>query len=238
LRYLIYNFFWTALDWLFPPSCGGCKTPGTRWCHDCQSITNQILPPICTICGLNHLYGGICNQCKNIPPKVTALRSWAFFNEPIRNAVHQLKYYQNIGLGNEFSKPLADVLAASGWEIDLITPVPLGPARKKERGYNQASLLAKPVALRLNYPFLPHSLFRTRETESQVDLTLKQRKLNIAGAFQANERLVSGNNILVVDDVTTSGSTLDSCADALFQAGAEKVYGLTLARAGNSPALL
>jgi len=234
---LTYKLFWTALDWIFPPKCGGCKTPGTRWCQDCQSKTHQILPPVCTICGLKNRFGGIiCQHCKDNPPRVTAVRSWAYYTEPVRNAVHQLKYYRNIGLGEIFSKPLTEILDISGWVIDLITPVPLGAARKMERGYNQASLLAKPVALRLNYPYLPKSIFRTRETKSQVDLTLKQRKLNVAGAFKANQRFVLGKNILVIDDVTTSGSTLDSCADALFQAGAEKVYGLTLARAGNPPA--
>jgi ComF family protein len=133
-------------------------------------------------------------------------------------------------LGVVFTQSLVKVFKNTGWEVDIITPVPLGVARQRERGYNQASLIARPIALKLKIPFLPKVLERTRETNSQVDLTLEQRQENVAGAFKARSPDVLGRKILVVDDITTSGSTLNSCADALFEAGAEKVFGLTLAR--------
>lgn len=126
---------------------------------------------------------------------------------------------------------MLEVLDNSGWIIDLVIPVPLGVARQKERGYNQASLLALPLALKRRYRFVPKALSRTRETRSQVDLNREERKQNVSGAFTARAEIVKGKSVLVVDDVTTSGATLDACADALLEAGAKEVYGLTLAQA-------
>jgi ComF family protein len=117
-----------------------------------------------------------------------------------------------------------------GWGIDIVVPVPLGIARLAERGYNQASLLAWPVALWLGISLCAKGLSRVRETRSQVDLSAAERKENVAGAFQARPALVRGRRVLLVDDVTTTGSTLDACAAALLAGGAVSVYALTLAR--------
>jgi ComF family protein len=117
------------------------------------------------------------------------------------------------------------------WNVDVIAPVPLGLARLAQRGYNQSALVAKPLALALGVRYYPLALRRSRETHSQVGLSAVQRKENVKGAFEAKFNLVTGRSILVVDDVTTSGATLDACAAALFEAGARQVYGLTLARA-------
>jgi ComF family protein len=121
------------------------------------------------------------------------------------------------------------------WSLDIITPVPLGLVRLKERGYNQATLLARPIALYFQVPFSSRALIRTRETQSQVGLTVTERQLNMADAFWANSKLVEGKNILVVDDVATSGATLNACAKALVEEGASKVYGFSLARAVYTP---
>ncbi len=118
----------------------------------------------------------------------------------------------------------------------MVVPVPLGVARKKERGYNQASLLAYPLALRFNLAYRPKALWRVRETKSQVSLNRQERQKNVSEAFKAGAKLVNEKTILVIDDVTTSGATLDACAVALLKAGAKKVYGLTLARAEFSSA--
>jgi ComF family protein len=113
----------------------------------------------------------------------------------------------------------------------MVTPVPLSVARQAERGYNQASLLARPLALAASLPFQPQALRKIRETPSQVGLTVEQRRGNVRDAFQANPGMVSKKIVLVIDDVTTSGATFEACSWALFEAGARKVYGLTLARA-------
>jgi ComF family protein len=159
------------------------------------------------------------------------LRSWAIFGGQVRHALHQLKYGRNIGLGEVMARPMLHLLQATGWQVEVVIPVPLGLARLKERGYNQASMLAWPIAIALNARYRPRALRRERETRSQVGLSAAERRLNMADAFGAQGQWVSDQNVLVVDDVTTSGSTLDACAAALLRAGAAKVYGLTLARA-------
>jgi competence protein ComFC len=126
---------------------------------------------------------------------------------------------------------------ASGFNqsLDLITSVPLGLVRFKERGYNQANLLARPIALFFKIPFSSHALSRTRETRTQVGLSVAERMENMSGAFQVKEQMVKGKAILVVDDVATSGATLNACAEALLDVGASRVYGFSLARAVYSP---
>jgi ComF family protein len=107
----------------------------------------------------------------------------------------------------------------------------LSSKRLQQRGYNQASLLARPVALALPAPYRPGLLMRNRDTLSQVDLSAQERRKNVAGAFSQVGTKPRGASILVIDDVTTTGSTLNACAHALLDAGASAVYGLTLARA-------
>lgn len=129
------------------------------------------------------------------------------------------------------SRHLYDLLSRLGWRFDGIIPVPLGLARLQERGYNQAALIAQPLALRIGKPLLSQGLLRARETRSQVGLEYFQRLENVEGAFAGQEQIVAGLNILLVDDVTTSSATLNSCARALREAGAGDVKCLTLARA-------
>ncbi len=176
--------------------------------------------------------GKICPLCREIPPKITAIRSWAVYDEITRKALLQLKYRRNLALGETLSYFLCNLLLETGWKIDVITPIPLGDARIRERGYNQAALLARPVALKFDISYKPKIVSRNRETLSQVNLNFEERKKNVAGAFKANKKLAFGKNILIIDDVTTSGSTLKACAEALIEAGAKKVYGMTIARAG------
>jgi len=153
------------------------------------------------------------------------------FGGPIRNALHALKYRQNIGLGIALSQNIAALLQQLNWPVNLVVPVPLGTKRQRERGYNQADLLAKPLAFRLQLPYHSQVLVRARETRSQVELSLAERHRNMENAFQADARHVRGKNILIIDDVATSGATLDACADALLKAGAKSAFGLTVARA-------
>jgi len=230
LHYKIESWFWNALDWIFPPRCCGCDKIGERICQSCLSRVQKVIPPYCQICGKSLSVAGICRRCILDPPGITALRSWVIFGEIIRKAIHQLKYYRNITLGDTFSQFLVYVLVMTDWEVDIITPVPLGVVRLRERGYNQSALLARPIAMRLGIPYNPKIVSRTRETKSQTELTYPERRINVLGAFHSDPQVVEGKKILIVDDVTTSGSTLTSCADALFRAGANNVYGLTLAR--------
>jgi competence protein ComFC len=231
LVYPAYRWLWSSLDWLFPPQCGGCGQNGSRWCPVCQSAARRIMPPVCPICGQHQISQRLCQRCRQAPPHYTALRSWAVFDGSVRNALHRLKYKRDIALGEALSRHLLDVYNHLGWQVDLVVPVPLGVARQAERGYNQSALLAKPLALACGLPYYPRALRKTRETPSQVGLNLEQRWSNVAGSFEALPGDVQGRSVLVVDDVSTSGATLNACAQALADAGAVRVYGLTLARA-------
>ncbi len=123
------------------------------------------------------------------------------------------------------------MLNSLDWDIDVILAVPLGVARRKERGYNQSALLAIPLSLGSSKTYESRALIKIRETQSQVGLSWMQRRENVKEAFHARKEYVNGKSVLVVDDVTTSGATLEACTHALLDAGARQVYCLTLARA-------
>lgn len=233
--YRFYRWAWAGLDLLYPPYCGGCGQPGARWCAACQSSARLLSPPYCSFCGRPGLGEGACLTCQAAQPAYTALRSWAYFEGSVRKALHRLKYNGEIGLGEALAQPLIQIIGQTCWPLDLVTPVPLGVVRLTQRGYNQASLLAWPIALSSRLDYAPRALTKIRETRSQVGLNIAQRFENVAGAFQADGAVVRGKKVLVVDDVTTSGATLQSCAAALLAAGACQVYGLTLTRAAHPP---
>lgn len=237
--YFLYCTFWRALDLLFPPTCGGCQCTGLRWCDACQQQITRIPDPICQRCGDSLSKAEValqpstlyCRACQMHPPEYQALRSYGVFHGSLREALHRLKYQRDIGLGEALSKHLIELYNDLNWEIDLVTPVPLSPKRTRERGYNQSGLLARPLAYAIQKPFQPNVLQRCRETRSQVGLSAKERQLNVEDAFTANAGKVKEKVVLVIDDVTTTGSTINACTQALRKAGASAVYGITLARA-------
>ena len=165
----------------------------------------------------------------------TALRSHTVYNGSIREAIHRLKYQRDIGLGEMLSRLMIKSLEKLNWSLDIVTSVPLGLVRFRERGYNQATLLARPIAIYMKLPFSSGLLTRARETQSQVGLSLVERQRNMEGAFRASKKSARGKNILMVDDVATSGATLNACAKALMDEGAKNVYAYTLARAIYTP---
>ena len=231
VAYSLYRFAWGSLDLIFPPNCGGCGKPGSRWCKDCQSKIQNLVEPICDICGISIDVPGLCVDCQRARPRYRILRSWSVFDDPVRNALHKLKYRRDVALGDALAAQLKEFAASLKWPADMIVPVPLGKKRSGERGYNQVSLIARPLALAIGMTFAPDALNRVRETRSQVGLTKAERRANVSGAFQAQRTRVNGRIVLLMDDVATTGSTLSSCAEALYAAGARDVFALTVARA-------
>jgi competence protein ComFC len=229
--YFLYQFFWGLIDWVFPPTCGGCGLMGERWCSSCQMGIGRVTGPICPLCGDPQPGTGVCPACHAHPPAYSALRSAALFQGSLRNAIHRLKYEKDIGLGEALSKHLIELYNVNEWKVDVVVPVPLSHRRRHERGYNQSSLLGRPLAYAIRKPFRTDMLLKSRDTHTQVGLSALERKLNVDGAFSTRPNLVQGKSILVIDDVTTTGSTISACAMALHQAGASAVYGLTLSRA-------
>ena len=229
--YVLYKLMWEAVDWVYPPYCGGCGKFGDRWCADCQTDLEALPIEICPKCGDPSQAGNPCVRCIEEPPAFLELRSALIFKGPVRKAIHRLKYARDLGLGEALSKHLIELPGIIEWPLDCVTSVPLSHAHLSDRGYNQSNLLARPLALARQIPFIPQALQRTRETRSQVGLSAKERDINVRDAFWANSNLVKNKTVVVVDDVTTTGSTIRACASALHEAGALSVYGLTLARA-------
>ena len=228
----IYTQVWEYVDVLFPPRCAGCEKWGDRYCASCQAQTKLIRSSICHVCGEPQLgtLNTVCRRCRTSKIFYSELRSWALFDGPLQKAIHKLKYKRDLGLGEKFARPLFDLLRENHWKIDLVTAVPLDNTRRKERGFNQSLYLARPLALEAKLPIMPSAIERIKITKSQVGLSLEERKVNVADAFFADRRLVGGKSILIIDDVVTTGSTINSCAEAFMKSGSTKVYGLTLAR--------
>jgi competence protein ComFC len=232
LAYRAYRFLWHSLDWVYPPDCVGCGRSGELWCDECNDKVTLVGSLLCPVCGIPQTKVQVCSNCQESMPSYKALRSWAIFKGELRKAIHRLKYRRNMALGQLLAVPIINQLHELDWPIEMIIPVPLGLARLAERGYNQASLLAKPIALYLRLPFQTDVIKRSKETQSQVGLSFASRKENVAGAFTADQSKIVGKSILVIDDVITSGATMNACAIALCEAGASEVYGFSLARAG------
>jgi ComF family protein len=150
----------------------------------------------------------------------------------LRKAVHRLKYEGDISLADILARPMLSLLRELKWTIDILVPVPTSESRRAERGYNQAALLAYPLALGSGIPYRSRALYKVRQTDTQVGLNFPQRRANVAGAFLARAEHVGGRRVLVVDDIMTSGATIEECSKALKDAGAAQVFGLTLAQAG------
>lgn len=228
--YTAYRTIWSALDLVFPPACGGCGTLGVRWCDGCRQQIPLVREPFCEACGSPVQKAGLCAVCKAELPRYRAMRSWCVFDNPVRGALHRLKYRRDVGLGDALAGQMADFVHGLGWPIEMVVPIPLGKKRFRERGYNQVGLIARPLAMALGLEYAPQVLARRRETRSQVGLNKDARRDNVRDAFVAGAR-VKGKTVLVMDDVATTGSTLSAGAEALYLSGAKDVYALTVARA-------
>jgi ComF family protein len=159
------------------------------------------------------------------------MRSVAYFEGPLQHALHRLKYKRDIILADSLASLLHAAWQTQALPGEGVVPVPLSSRRLRERGYNQAGLLARGFAELAGLRYMPDGVTRLRHTASQVGLTAEQRRANVAGAFEGRPRVVAGHAVILVDDVRTTGATLEACAEALRAAGAASVWGLTLARA-------
>ncbi len=219
----------SALSFILPPVCVSCRQAGALFCPACRAQLDWIAPPICERCG-RRLRHGQCYACRRLRPDVR-LRAAIWFNGPIVPAIHRFKY-EGITAA---AAPLGELMVL-GWDVwrapvDLIVPVALHPSRERERGYNQAMLLARQLGERLELPVAVRALTRIRATRPQVGLSLGERQRNVSGAFAADAALVAGKRILLVDDVCTTGATLLAAAAALLEGGASSVTAYCVARA-------
>jgi ComF family protein len=237
-----------VLDLIFPPRCSVCgdfigrgekrANPEDRaLCPNCFDGFREIAGPLCPLCGLplaswieeDHY----CENCLRRRPRYDWARAVYSYEGSVREAIHQFKFAGKSHLNGPLGKRLAS--ATEDWLPDLtdylLVPVPLHPRRLRERGFNQSLLLARQISSRLGAELDYLSLRRVRYTKPQTGLKGDDRRKNVRRAFScSNHSPPKGRNVILVDDVTTTGNTLNECARALKRSGAKRVYAIALAR--------
>ncbi|MDX1975350.1 MAG: ComF family protein [Rickettsiales bacterium] len=231
------------LDILFPPQCLNCRalvpSHGTL-CLTCWNNVTFITDPMCDACGLPFEFdvgpGSLCGEClRELPPYAKARAAFRY-DDHSRGMVLRLKYHDQTYLSTIFGPWLAKAGKELLADSDVIVPVPLHYWRFVSRRYNQSALLAQQLAKQTQKTLLLDGLKRTRATKAQIGLTREQREKNVRNAFSVPHKYqapIKGKTILLIDDVMTTGSTIESCAKALIKAGAMRVNVLTLSRTVN-----
>lgn len=218
------------LDVLLPPRCGGCRRVGSWLCASCRAAIRRLDEPLCTRCGAEVESARRECGCRKRLPSLTRLRSAVAYEGPAEAAIHRFKY----GGWRRVAAPLAELLAerlvVEGVSGVWVLAVPLHPHRLRQRGFNQAELLAVELRRRLHAPWPPGELVRTRPTPPQVGKDRRARHDNVRGAFAWRGPGLAGAAVIVVDDVATTGATLDACAAALRAGGSGPVTGVSVAR--------
>lgn len=222
------------LDLIYPPQCGGCKKSGSILCSSCA---NQFIPTpslLCKHCNNPLASDGKCQCCRYHRHGLTGLHGAYAYEDPLRTCIRSLKYQGNTRIAVPLGLLLAKAYQTSNIQADLIIPVPLHADRLRQRGYNQARLLAEVCAQAVSVPLNVSILQRRRATQAQAQLRGHDRYSNVAGAFCCQSPIATksleNRRIVIIDDVSTTGATLEACAAPLLAAGASEVWGLVLAR--------
>jgi ComF family protein len=211
---------------------------GTWFCSDCLVSVQPVPTPICPQCGRPTPGERLCSQCRSNPGQLDGIRSVALHTGALRQAIHHFKYQRRRELADTLGLMLFDYWQKADIPADLVLPVPLHPSRQKERGYNQAALLAGVLAAQAQLPLNQTGLTRTRATAPQVGLGVEERKANVQDAFRWTGDGLKGVCVLLIDDVCTTGATLQACAKVLRRGGADLIWALTLARPLGKDSLL
>lgn len=221
------------LDALYPLECVGCGGTGRVICERCADDLPVLEPPFCRICSAPGNFER-CRACTESVRHFDGIRAPFRYDGALRQAILALKYGGIRAAAPQLGDMLANFLEGNPLPGAIVAPVPMHTRRLRERGYNQAELLARRVARHCNLQYEERLLFRTRQVQPQAGVrNAVERAVNVADSIAVSaDSEIAGAGIILVDDVATTGSTLETCAAALKQAGATPVWGLTLAVAG------
>jgi len=231
--------FRVAVDVGLPQLCASCREPvgSDGLCPACWSNLSFIAPPYCERLGIPFAYdpgpGVLSMEAITDPPAYRRARAAVRFDDVARALVHALKYGDRLDLAPMMGRWMATAGRSLTAEADAIIPVPLHWRRYWARRFNQSALLAETIAKASQVPLVLGALRRVKATPQQVGLSQSARALNVQGAFRVSpsgKAAVTGRRLILVDDVITTGATIDSCARALLRAGAAEVNVLTFAR--------
>ena len=231
------TLFEPIIDYIFPPTCLACgefTLKSHSFCSKCWSEFNFIAKPYCKDCGMQFelpVFDAMsCGKCIKHPPAYDYARSLLKFDKNSKKIIHSFKYHDKIELSTLFSRLLYKTYNEQISHVDYVIPVPMHRFKRLLRMYNQADLLCIALAKLMNKPRIPDILIKTRWTKSQVYLTRRARKENLRSSIRLNPKYnIKGKTILLVDDVMTTGTTLDYCSKLLKKGGAKAVIALTVA---------
>jgi ComF family protein len=219
-----------ALDLLFPPRCALCDTGGAMLCVRCADRLPLADGRRCVRCWLPIARGDRCRQCVVAPPPFASLRAGCTMDDGARRLTHELKYEGMTALAEPMARLMLELCELSA--ADAVVPVPLHRTRERGRGYNQAAELARHLAAGAGIRLERRAVRRVRATAPLAKTMHREERFSIMrGAFGARRELVEGRDLLLVDDVATTGATLSACTEALLAAGARRVACLVWARA-------
>jgi ComF family protein len=222
-----------ALNLLFPRWCIGCGKEGDYICGACRRTLKAITPPVCPRCGRpysNESASGDCPGCAGWQTGIDGIRAPFLFDGVIRDAVHEFKYRNLRALGTELVALMYSYLNSNPIPGNVLVPVPLHPKKLRERGYNQSALLARELGRLTHVSVIENCLVRRKYAPSQARSSgIDERQNNVADAFACRDGSLQGKQVILIDDVSTSGATLNTCAGVLKSAGAVKVWGLVIA---------
>ncbi|MDR1245237.1 MAG: ComF family protein [Endomicrobium sp.] len=233
--------FLKIVNLFYPITCSSCgkdliSTSQTRICSMCKSSFSFINGHICQICGKSLSSGGeFCYECKKNPKgrMFDKMRSVYEYKGSVRKLILKFKYSNRTFLAKDFALDMYETTKNNDFyqESDFIISVPLNIIRKIKRGYNQSELLADELSVKANIPVLKNVLFRKKITKPQFKLSRAERFENIKNSFFVkNKESIIGKNILLIDDIVTTASTLSACSSALKSCGVDKIFILTLAK--------
>ncbi len=235
------KIFTPLIDFILPPLCAGCRRPSTQshmLCAQCWQTLSFIDKPFCMQCGLPFEFSSgdemLCAHCVQGSYPFTLARAALRYDDASRRLISLFKYHDQIHLLPLFEPWLVRVAKPLIEDVSLVVPVPMHRWRLWRRTYNQAALLAQTIGKAYHKPVALFALRRARHTRPQVGLDAQKRRKNLHSAFACAPEQVKNQCILLIDDVYTTGATLETCAHCLLQNGAREVRVLTLARVINA----